>query len=74
MIIIAYKASQFDKKQNLLLLAHIMHIAHFLNLNKADMRLILCRWVTTVTKTFSFRGEAGKHGKCQTYKIRSDSD
>ena len=46
MIILVFKASKFDKKQNSLLLDHIMHIAHFLDLNRADMRLIPCRWVT----------------------------
>ena len=45
MIILDFEASTFDKKQNLLVLAHIMHIAHFLNLYGADMRLISCRWV-----------------------------
>ena len=32
MIILIFKASKIDKKQNSPLLAHIMHIAHFLNL------------------------------------------
>ena len=32
MVIIGVKASKFDKKRNLILLAHIMYIAHFLNL------------------------------------------
>ena len=32
MVILGFKASNIDKKQNSLLLAHIMHIAHFLNL------------------------------------------
>ena len=48
MIILGFKALKFDKKQNLLILAHIMHIVHFLNLYGADMRLISCRWVTFV--------------------------
>ena len=46
MIILGFNASKFDKKQNSLLLAHIMHIAHFFNLYRADMRLISCKWVT----------------------------
>ena len=37
MIILDFEAATFDKKQNLLVLAHIMHIAHFLNLYGADM-------------------------------------
>ena len=50
MVIIGLKASTFDKKRNSLLLAHIMHIAHFLNLYGADMRLILSRWVTNIVE------------------------
>ena len=46
MIILGFKTLKLDKKQNSLLLAYIMHIAHFLNLYGADMRLISCRWVT----------------------------
>ena len=49
MIILGLETSKFDKKQNLLLLAHIMHIAHFFNLYGADMRLISCRWVTILS-------------------------
>ena len=40
------KHKNLTKKQNSPLLAHIMHIAHFLNLYGADMRRISCRWVT----------------------------
>ena len=46
MVILGFKASQIDKKQNSLLLAHIMNIGRFLDLYGADMRLISCRWVT----------------------------
>ena len=46
MIILGFKTSKIVKKQNSLLLAHIMHIAHFHSLYGADMRLISCRWVT----------------------------
>ena len=53
MVILGFKASKFDKKQKSLLLAHIMPIAHFLNLYGADMRLISCRWVTYIYRYIS---------------------
>ena len=39
MIILGTKTSTFGKKQNSLLSAHIMHIAHFLNLYGADVQM-----------------------------------
>ena len=41
-----FKAPKFDKKQNSLLLANIMHIARFFNLSGADMPLSSCSLVT----------------------------
>ena len=66
MIILGFKAAKFDKKQNSLLLAHIIHIAHFLNLYGADMRLISCRWVTLMLLLIPSDGDDPMLAQCCT--------